>query len=45
VPEINDKWPIATYGMEPDGWMSFTCDDGDTGRMAPDGASRWISER
>jgi hypothetical protein len=28
---INDRWPIATTGLMPDGTVSFTCDNGDTG--------------
>ena len=41
VQEINNNWPIATYGMEPDGTVTFTCDDGDQGRIDADGSWEW----
>ena len=39
--EINNSWPIATSGIQPDSTVSFTCDDGDTGVIELDGSWEW----
>lgn len=38
---INGSWPIARYNIEPNGCVSFICDDGDTGWIDEEGEWGW----
>jgi hypothetical protein len=42
--EINGSYPIADYTVHEDDSVTFTCDDGDTGIIYPDGRWNWTAE-